>query len=299
MKRRISALWVVAMCTVVVVGASTTIPIDMGSGRPVVEIEVEGGATLRMVLDTGASNTVIDASLADELGLEVVGEQLIGDPSGRKQHRAETMVLPGVRIGSTSFGDLEVAALNFPAAMGHGRRPFDGVLSVRNLSRQLVTLDLAAGELRLSEGQLDLEEEGVVRFYTDDMAIPWVQMLVGPLTVHAFLDTGNPGQISLSKSISQYLELDGPLEVVGEGRTVSSTFEISAASLDGAVELAGHTIENPTLNFDKLHSGTQANIGSGLLRQFVVTLDQKNQLVRFGRASVNSNIKVASVNPSH
>jgi len=54
MKRRASALWITALWTAASATATTTVPIDMSSGRPVVEINVQEGEALRMVLDTGA-----------------------------------------------------------------------------------------------------------------------------------------------------------------------------------------------------------------------------------------------------
>ncbi len=301
MQRRISTLWMAAMWAAVTATAATTIPLDMSSGRPVVEIVVNGGNSLTMVLDTGASGSVINAETARELGLEVVGEEMVGDPSGKNQHATQVVALPDVTIGATSLGEIRASALDLPKAIGHARHGIDGVLSVRDLERYLVTLDLAAGELRLSSGQLNPDATDVVPFYTDDMAIPWIHALVGPLTVHAFLDTGNPGLLSLSKATAKHLELDGPLEVIGEGRTVSSTFEISAAPLAGEVTFAGQSIKNPTLLFDELHRGTQANIGSGLLSQFVVTLDQSNKLVRFatGRGAQSHQQAVVMGTHSH
>ncbi len=297
MKRRISILCLASFWAATTVVAATMVPLDMSSGRPVVEIEVNGSAPLKMVLDTGAGGSVIDAEVAQNLGLEVIGEQQIGDPSGRNQHTAKTVILPGVRIGGAALGDLEVGLLDLQKTLGHGHRSFDGVLSVRDLDRNLVTLDLAEGELRFTKGELDLTEDNVVPYLTGKIGVPSVQVLVGPLTVQAVLDIGNPGQLSLARGVAKHLELDGPLEVVGKRKTASSTFEISAATLDGTVNLAGHTIENPTLFFDRLHHGTQSNIGSGLLSQFVVTIDQRKNLVRFEKGNPGSSHQMASAPP--
>lgn len=294
MKKLVSIFWLASVWAVTTVTAATVIPLDMSSGRPVVEIEVNGTAPLKMVLDTGARGTVIDALVAQRLSLKIVGEQQIGDPSGHGQHTAKTVILPGVRIGGATLGDLEVGVLDLQKTLEHGHRSFDGVLSVRDLDRNLVALDLAQGELRLTKGELDLTEENVVPYLIGKTGVPSIQVLVGPLTVHAVLDTSNPGQLSLARGVARHLDLHGPLEVVGKGKTVNSTFEISAATLDGTVNLAGHTIENPTLYFDRLHRGTQSNIGSGLLNQFVVTLDQSNNLVRFENGAPNSSHQMAS-----
>lgn len=299
MKKLFLTLGVASMGVVAVANGATTIPIDMSTGRPVVEIEVNGSTPLRMILDTGAGGSVIDEKTAVDLGLEIIGEQKIGDPSGRNQQSTPVVALPDVRIGGVALGGLEAASLDFPTSLGHDRRPVDGVLSLRDLGRYLVTLNLAESSMRLTDGHLDAAAPNVVPLRTGKMGIPWIQILVGPVTMRAFLDTGNPGQLSLARDVARYLELDGPLEKVGEGRTVSSSFKIYAAPLSGTVTLAGHRLENPILHFDRLHHGTQANIGSGLLRHYVVTLDQGNGLVRFEPGRQGNPPQMALVSAVH
>jgi len=282
MTKRITTVFLIWIAAAATAAAATTIPLDLSTGRPVVEVTIAGGQPLRMVLDTGAGGSVVDAGLAAGLGLETVGRQRIGDPSGRRAHDVDRVALPDVRLGGVALGDLEAAALDLPRAPGHERRPFDGVLSVRALAGHLATFDLAAGQLTLEPGgALDPDDEHVVPYYLDDMGIPWVHAAVGPLTVRAFLDTGSPGEISMAKALAKQLDLAEEPKVVGTARTVSGSFEIEAAPLAGEIVVAGHSIPGPTVVLDGLHRGTQGNLGTGFLRRFVVTLDQSNHLVRF------------------
>jgi hypothetical protein len=185
-------------------------------------------------------------------------------------------------LGDLDIGPIDATVLDFGTAMGHhGQPPFDGVLSVTALKGQLVTFDLVSGNLLLEPGgKLDSDDDHVVPYYLEGGS-PWISITAADLTLRAFLDTGSPGEISMSRALADHLELAGPLRVVGHARTVSSEFDIYAAHLVGAVELAGHRLESPTLMFDGLHRGTQANIGSAFLRRFVVTLDLSQHLVRF------------------
>lgn len=281
MQKWIRGGWMVALSGVATAAAAATVvPLDMTTGRPVVEITAGTSRTLQMVLDTGATGSVVAAGVAEELGLAPVGRQLVGDPGGRGAHEVDRVALADVSLAGVPLGDVEAASLDLPAVPGPGGRPVDGVLGLRALDGHLVTLDLAAGELRLEPGgSLGPDDAGVVPYYLD-RGLPWIQVTVGPLTVHAFLDTGNPGQLTMSEHLARHLELASEPVVVARGRTVSSTFEIRAAQLAGDVVVAGHVLSHPTIMFDGLHRGTEGNLGSGFLRQFVVTVDQQHHLLR-------------------
>ena len=81
--------------------------------------------------------------------------------------------------------------------------------------------------------------------------------------------------------MKKFSYVDEPV-VVGQGRTVNSSFKVWKGRLDGAVKLGTIVIDDPALSFISMLDETGfANIGSAFLRDFVVTLDYKNGLIRY------------------
>ena len=68
--------------------------------------------------------------------------------------------------------------------------------------------------------------------------------------------------------------------MVGRARTASNTFEIEAAPLDGDVAIGGLTLRRPSVEFQPLFP--MANLGARVLRDLVLTFDQKNHRLRIG-----------------
>ena len=80
------------------------------------------------------------------------------------------------------------------------------------------------------------------------------------------------------------MKLKAPAKVIGRARTVNSDFEIRGAQLEGDLVIGGHVFHDPQVVFASvLDEINAANVGSRLLREFVLTFDQKNQRVRLYR----------------
>ena len=62
--------------------AEGTLKMEIAGGRPVVMVTLNGHGPYRFILDTGAMISVIDASLAHELELPIVGETELASPAG-------------------------------------------------------------------------------------------------------------------------------------------------------------------------------------------------------------------------
>ena len=77
------------------------------------------------------------------------------------------------------------------------------------------------------------------------------------------------------------LPLPAPPKVVGRGQTLGNTFEIKAAPLDGDVAIGAIVLERPMVEFQPVFP--MANVGARILRDLVVTFDQKNNRMRVAK----------------
>src|SRR5258706_553297 len=86
---------------------TATAPLDTRAGRPIVDVMINGKGPYRFFVDTGASHTVIDSSLTAELGLPVLGETHMGDPSNPFAIRADRVRIDELAVGDARFQGVE------------------------------------------------------------------------------------------------------------------------------------------------------------------------------------------------
>jgi Aspartyl protease len=109
-----------------------------------------GGRALNLVLDTGASTTVIDLATARELGLRVVGTRGISG-AGKGKVRAETLAPVTIALGAAHFVSAAPLALDLSHA-GTDRRE-DGLLGFDFFTRYAVDVDYDARTVTLYDAR--------------------------------------------------------------------------------------------------------------------------------------------------
>ena len=249
---------------------------------PAVRVRVNGQGPFLFAIDTGGAGTArIDSSLAAQLGLETVGEALGGDPSGKNMRRMPLVAVDSIEIDGARFAGITAAVRNYND-MQRGER-VDGVLGFGLFAECLLTLDYPADRVRLQTGALPEANGADIVDYRERHGIPTTTIRVAGREMEADVDAGAMGGIILPESEIDSLPLASKPVVVGTARTVSNTFEIRAADLDGDVTIGGITLRHPTLEFQPMFP--TANVGSRVLRDYAVTFDQKNRRLRLVRPS--------------
>jgi hypothetical protein len=113
---------------------NTSVPmLDIG-GRPVVEVKINGKGPFPFILDTGATDTMIDSGLSDELSLGDSVKELI--------------------IGAIKVTDLEVNDGPVTAMFAKVDKPPRGVLSALSFPGYLLTFDYPKKKIILRKGVL-------------------------------------------------------------------------------------------------------------------------------------------------
>jgi hypothetical protein len=233
-------------------------------------------------VDTAAACTVLlRRSLAEQLDLERVGEVAVADASGRPSRAAETVRLPELRAGGLVAREL-LAVSHVPSAAHAASIPddVDGILGRALFESLLLTLDYPGRRLVLTDAHLQ-PGPSVVSF---ELVQDVMQLNVGIAgqSVPVVLDSGHRGTVTLPRSWADLLPLAGPLADAGRVATVNVTYTRQIAPLAGSIVIADERVESPPLFFADEH--TPKLLGGGLLREFLVTIDQRSRLVRFERA---------------
>jgi hypothetical protein len=231
---------------------------------------------VRLLLDTGASSSMVSPALAERLGL--AGQpmpagsfDLAGGGSGCDSLRPRRVSLPGLKIGndegSLSLDGLE--ALLLPVeALPQG---IDGVLGAPTLRLLPVQVDpprqrLEFGSAALVEGEARQPAQRVLRW---KRGVPLMRVDTAAGPVDALADTGAEG-FFLSPALARRLPALGapqPLQMVGvcgEQPVQRRTFGgLRFPDGSGQRSVEGIVTENPI--FRQL--GVDAILGQELLRQ--------------------------------
>jgi len=261
--------------------AGVAVPMTWAGHLAAVSVRINGQGPFRFAIDTGAAGCArIDPEVAERLGLPVIGEARVGDPSGKNAQTRQVVRLDSLTIGEARFGGLTATAGMPPARLLSEK--VDGVLGFGLFADCLFTLDYPALRMTLAGGAVPADAPDVIPFTNED-GIPNVTLRVAGVEVPAHIDVGAMGGISLPESFAAKLPLSEPPHVVGRARTVSNEFEIKAAKLDGDVALGGVTFQKPMVEFQPIFP--MGNVGARVLRDFVLTFDQKNHRLRMARSA--------------
>jgi len=130
--------------------ATATVPIVNLGRLMIVEAQLNGVRTVRLVVDTGASYTVLFPEVMREMGLLPQpndGNLSLWTAGG--EVGAQIVTLQTIQVGTASVGNLPVAVLGL-------RNPpegIDGLLGLSFLNHFVVTLDSRMSQLRLKRHQ--------------------------------------------------------------------------------------------------------------------------------------------------
>jgi len=255
-------------------GGTHGTPMELRRSMPFVQVFVDGKGPFVFGLDTGTgAQALVSPSVVEKLGLQTKGTVQAGDPSGKAPGQ-----LPLVQLWSLSVAGVElrgVTAAVYQPSQAEG--PCDGILGFPLFKEWLLTLDYPGSRLTLTAGHLaQSADRSVVGFRAPD-EVPVIDLVIGQETLPAIIDSRGLGLAIPAAAAGKIRFLGDPM-VIGRGRTITGEFEIRGAQLAEDVQLGGVRIRQP---FVVLHpSFPVGNVGGAVLRQLVVTFDQRSKLVR-------------------
>ena len=260
-------------------GDAVVLSLVKESMHPMVVVDFGDGGQHDFIVDTGAGVNVIDISIAESQGYEVVGETEIGAPGG-PQIPATIVKVPLVHVGDATIVDAEFVTMDVNAFSGGMTQ---GVLGVGMFHEYLTAFDLTAGQITISQGSLSAGEPGVVPYNAEDAQIEIDVDVVGT-RVATHIDTGSMGGFTLPAELMASLPLKEAPVSGAKARLVGGERDIQMAQLDGNIQFAGLDYENQNIAFMSPSSG-HGNIGGRILGELVVSIDQRNHLIAFQKSA--------------
>ena len=255
-------------------------PMKFRGLMPVIEVKLNGQGPFAFTIDTGAGMQAdIDTSVAAQLKLQTNGRVLNGDPSGENDQEVDTARIDTITFGGAEFRN--VTAVVRPQRITKDYPDVDGILGFALFSDYLLTLDYRSMQVRLARGALPAANGADILSFEIENRIPVIEVAIGKLRVRAHIDSGNfVAGFILPEELVEQLQLLSPPVTVGRARSVSNQIEIKQAQLKDTIRIGRFDYTQATITFPAL---SDTNIGLKVLREFVLTFDQKNRRMKLER----------------
>lgn len=254
----------------VVLADSAVVPIEVDrEGRAVVPVMLNGRGPYRLAVETGSPDVLLSSAVVSSLSLP--------GGAGGMGHRLDSL-----RIGAALVRGLLVNRNDAFAPLG-----VDGVLGLDAYRDLLLTLDYPGSRLVLSRGSLPAADGVEVLRAVRVGPFVGIELQVGEVREVGVIDTQGGVGFQALPEVAARFRFEDSLRVVGRA-VVGGTdpVDVRAGRLAGDLRMGAHRFERPRIAVHELPPDipSRMTIGTRVLRNFVLTLDQRAMLVRLARS---------------
>jgi hypothetical protein len=247
------------------------VPVDLSSGRPVVQLTLQDGSTAPFIFDSGAMAASVSRAIVTNQRLPIIGKTRLSSPHGGSPIEADLVNMGRVSLGGVKLSNTQASsavALDQFAPNGAGN-----IIGPANFSGKVIELNFETQTLRL--GQRALIQPAVWMPLDQNGFLSGTTQIAGQ-RVPFTLDLGNPGAVVTSLLLAKSWNPNETWPVIGRMGTVDSTRNLSVGRFDRDIIIAGITLRVGTLG---ALDGAPAylNLGSGALAGLTVVIDKPNK----------------------
>jgi len=266
--------------------SSTTVPFRLLNNHIYVEATVDGKGPYTFLVDTGG-HTLLSPQLIKDAGLKPVGEAVTSG-AGEKHGTTGFVHFGEIAIGGVRLRNQEGFATDIYDKAIEGV-PVDGMVGFELIRRMVTSIDYGLHTITFTRPDRFEAGPGTgvrVPFVFYDH-LPNVSGRIGDLSARFDIDTGSRTTLDITSPFvtSHRLRDDftaGTVAVTGYG--VGGPVRSHVARMP-SVSIGSITIEDPVVDLSEAHAGAfsdpnfDGNVGSALLKRFVVTFDYAHQLM--------------------
>jgi hypothetical protein len=253
-------------------GLLAEVPLQLHQGRTAIHASINGGAPQLVIFDTGSQGATIRQSAADRLGLQVVGEVLLGSPGGSAPIPAKVVQFERLSVGDV---DAQSAPRSLDAVIVEDARfkvDADIVIGNNQFPHMLIEMDFVAKRFRLRSAPAQAGEDWQA---TDQRGLLATTLQVAATKVPAYIDSGNAGFLDLPNSMADELALASALRESTPIRLVDRELKTQSAAFDGEILIAGTPVHvRRDVRFAELPF---ANVGVQAMQGTVLRIDTANR----------------------
>ena len=246
------------------------IPMSTLHGLPVVEVFINGAGPYRFVVDWGANIFAMSPKIAGDLKLPVLGTDTMGN---------QNAYVTTLSIGAAKFQGLTAVLDKFFANADEngviGRNVYEALLTTLDYPNQIVRFE--AGELPPANGS------DILTYTPTEGGAPMLDLELDGKHFPAVVDTGASRWLIWPTSQSAQLKfISGPVEGGAASGPQLGVVKTQVGRLAGDIHFGAYALKQPLI---EIIDRPEILIGSRLLSNFAVTLDQKNLRIRLARST--------------
>ena len=276
-------------------GGHASIPFDLRNQHLWIRGRLNGADSVWIVVDTGASSSVLDESVARRLAIKLTGENVAhgagGTQRGRQAHDV-TVELPGLTLRRERMGTLELGTLTQA-----GGRPMQLILGYELFRAAVVRFDYQRGVMDVWDADHAPPPAGASVPMTLINHHPYVDATLHvpgrpPLKGRFVIDSGSSGALIVTPEITERDSLVSafPRTLVAMGRGVGGELKNHLGRAD-SFAIGGLTFVRPLVAMPDPSQGrisevgSIGNIGGQILGRCSVTFDYARQRIHLEPAA--------------
>ncbi len=264
-----------------------TLPSRRCANYFLLDVKLNGRGPFTMVLDTGASQTVVTPRVADLLKVDTRPANMYAEGSqGKRQDVDRILTVRTLSIGDAELRGFDAITLDLARIEATLGSRVDGILGAPAFGEVLLTIDYPRSVVRVSLGELPRPDGSRVLELAEGDA-PMIEARVAGKRRRFLLDTGKAGAISVRDFDRQ--DFANPPATIAQGVAIGGSYVLRAGRLAGDITLGDVTFRRPVIE----SSDASDLIGAEALKSFVVTLDLRRKRVSLVGSETSENRTIA------
>lgn len=261
------------------------LPFRLLNNHIFIDVRVDGKGPFPFFVDTGGHD-ILTPPTASALGLKPIGATISGGAGEKTQTSGYTKVHI-LALGEATMSDQTVLILDMSPVAVEGFQP-GGMVGFEMFQRFVVRIDYGAGTLTLIDPKrFDPRDAGVAIPFDFYDHMPQVKGQVAGIPARFNIDTGSRSEVTLTRP---YVEANRLRQRTPQSITTTDGWGVGGPSRSQvarvpSLELGGITVPDVIAGLNMQAKGVfsdanfDGNIGSGLLKRFVVTFDYSHRMM--------------------
>jgi len=268
---RVALLSLALLCRTLALDAPTDLPASLDGSRFLARAWVGTNGPYNLLVDTGASRTLLDPGILEALARS--GESTPAKGPGKRvsflglQEKKRSHRLGQLRIGPRIWTNIDVLENYLGTLSRTGGTRIDGIAGTDLFRDVRLVLDFPKGILSIEPAGTPLPDGGTTLPLAGDSAVMRVHVDIADRAQSVILDSGYSGSLALAESTAP---VEGTPVSANILATAARLTEGRSARLHGDLTLAGLTFHRPIAD---LLPGDLGLLGVGILRHFTVRID--------------------------
>jgi len=244
---------------------SEIVPLYIATVRPLAMLTIGDSAPIPVVFDTGTTENILNAAVAKQIGLKVVGHFKLVDDVSKKSTVVPTAAAADARLSGVPL-DIKIVRLSDYRSGDEA-----GVFSSYSFGNRYVIVEAGLNRLRIISKDSGFVPPGPGHPYKED--IPATEIRIAGKFYEAVLDTGHNSALSLPADSVKSFPLKAPATIVGRAISAIAEQDVFGGQLSGSVDIGPYSLNDPSVGF----YDTVINVGFPVIRKLTIVLDPANK----------------------